>query len=144
MYQPISAMDPSGLVIVPAAILIFFGVAILWIGVKKKEKANLISGIVCLILCAITVFGFGPSAFEQSSQRQQAMTNNILTKYNAKYDTEPYLNDVKYDGPVGRGDGHYFNLTYADGSTSRTKFLFSTKTGEPKVYCSIGDLDRNC
>lgn len=137
-------MDPNTSIIAPALILLFIGVVILGIGLKKREKSNLIAGIICLALSSIIVFGFGPAASEQSSKRHQAMENNILLKYNALYGNPIYLIDAKYDGPVGKGNGNYFNLTYSDNSTTRIKFVFSTKTGEPKSYCSVGQSASKC
>lgn len=137
MYQPISLMSPATLVMIPAMILFFVGLSVTWIGSKRKDKSHMFTGAFCLILCGITLFSFAADSFEQSSERRDAMTSNILTKYNEKYGNPIYLTDVEYAGPVYLQDRHKFKLTYIDGSTSKVKFSFDNQTGEPQCSCNL-------
>jgi hypothetical protein len=79
-------------------------------------------------------------AFEKEGANHAAMSSNILTKYNDKYNSIPfpYLKNVEYAGKGGKYEsGRYFNLTYGDGSAAKVKFFFSDKTGEPRCFCDL-------
>lgn len=110
------------------------GFGILYAG--ERNRPNLIAGIACFIAC-LAILSFAPAAIEQSSQRRDAMENNILIKYNAKYGNPTYLNAVEYNGAAGRSGGDYFKVTYADGLTERIVFRFNSNTGEPRCDCDL-------